>query len=1041
VVPHCGGVLVIDDPLSLLSLGIWLFAAGMWPVGFLFGACSACCQQECPWLLEFQRCMRVERVGADPPAGGHCLVSSFSSNTGDIQRVTARFGSSSQLEIYNAQSRISIPVRLSLPASESSRTPVGETRTQVWRFNRPEPRGAEHNGLGPAADAYDILGPAWHLQVDLSVTGVETQEEESVVSSVGQDSEGQPKLILQVNQWTRLITHEESITLFPVGLQRLEANSVTFRMQAAPRDATLASGDSYPLWQISKPSGMTIEERALAINIRGTSSSPGQFNSACTGGALASPRVILDEQTAAEFLSGDAEVVVSMNSVSGDANNAGTSAGPIGPRSLRVLPQNDLCGIHFSSLDLGVALGIYPEKVYATPSQAFIDDKVNGKGERGAYCDKTPWVMRNIGGSRFWASDFNYRGVGLTWSLANGLRPSNGPVQIGVEHFYSGASLLWNAENGPFRTAGQGSGPIVVNLSTGPGWTYSLDGEGDEFFNKRDKGVCPQGMSVQLSGDTPGNRYNVCTPPEVSIQGTYEFTYRPGPANPPQDPVTVNGSMQGTLLRNSDLTGFTSASGLPSIRHTGTITGQSHSVVNFFGFPENFTPTLNIEFATPVPCEVSGEAPGAVTATTIMNLSDTSIVVLGVSSDVSFSVPFASRVRPSCSEWSPSPAPAEGAIVSRSCEGFEDYIVSPFGSVVDSFTLTPHPSTLPRGFGYNVASRSDIANRNVFYGPGPLQAASTCKLLGIRDIRGDFTLSPDSGREQATIVVLFNVTSGRCFFFLPVFGSEDFPPLAAIPSTRPCGNCASTVSVVSGDENASVEYISQGDKAGIIEVIAKRAWLGGQGVTFTISCGGDTITQVIRRANLPPTPPRNLTAARGPCSDALLQWEAPEHDGGQPISGYRVQFRRIGTFSWTTFATVSPTTFSATITGLARVGYEFRTLAVNSVGDSAQSNIVVDGFSLGPPTSLAFTRDPCNQVQLSWTPPVQAGCVVIANYRLEYRVGVSGTFLVFGTVASTATTGTITGLDPALLYQFRVASIDEANAAFMSSIVTAPECN
>jgi hypothetical protein len=34
---------MIDDPLSLLSLGIWLMAAGMWPVGFLFGACSACC--------------------------------------------------------------------------------------------------------------------------------------------------------------------------------------------------------------------------------------------------------------------------------------------------------------------------------------------------------------------------------------------------------------------------------------------------------------------------------------------------------------------------------------------------------------------------------------------------------------------------------------------------------------------------------------------------------------------------------------------------------------------------------------------------------------------------------------------------------------------------------------------------------------------------------------------------------------------------------------------------------------------------------------
>jgi hypothetical protein len=47
VVPDRGGVLVIEDPLSLLSLGIWLFAAGMWPVAFLFGACSACCEESC----------------------------------------------------------------------------------------------------------------------------------------------------------------------------------------------------------------------------------------------------------------------------------------------------------------------------------------------------------------------------------------------------------------------------------------------------------------------------------------------------------------------------------------------------------------------------------------------------------------------------------------------------------------------------------------------------------------------------------------------------------------------------------------------------------------------------------------------------------------------------------------------------------------------------------------------------------------------------------------------------------------------------------
>jgi hypothetical protein len=35
----------MDDPLFLLMQGIWLMAAGMYPLGFLFGVCSACCNQ------------------------------------------------------------------------------------------------------------------------------------------------------------------------------------------------------------------------------------------------------------------------------------------------------------------------------------------------------------------------------------------------------------------------------------------------------------------------------------------------------------------------------------------------------------------------------------------------------------------------------------------------------------------------------------------------------------------------------------------------------------------------------------------------------------------------------------------------------------------------------------------------------------------------------------------------------------------------------------------------------------------------------------
>ena len=50
MVPDCCGVrdgIMIDDPLSLVLWSSWLMAAGMYPIGFLFGACSDCCP-DCP---------------------------------------------------------------------------------------------------------------------------------------------------------------------------------------------------------------------------------------------------------------------------------------------------------------------------------------------------------------------------------------------------------------------------------------------------------------------------------------------------------------------------------------------------------------------------------------------------------------------------------------------------------------------------------------------------------------------------------------------------------------------------------------------------------------------------------------------------------------------------------------------------------------------------------------------------------------------------------------------------------------------------------
>jgi hypothetical protein len=211
-------------------------------------------------------------------------------------------------------------------------------------------------------------------------------------------------------------------------------------------------------------------------------------------------------------------------------------------------------------------------------------------------------------------------------------------------------------------------------------------------------------------------------------------------------------------------------------------------------------------------------------------------------------------------------------------------------------------------------------------------------------------------------------------------------------------------------------------------------------VTFTVLCGDDTITQVVRRADTAPTPPRNLTVTRGPCSEAALAWQAPEHDGGQPVTAYNIQFRRIGG-TYATFGTVAPPALSGTVTGLLRLGYEFRVSATNSVGTSAFSNVAVDGFTLAGPTALtAAPRDPCDAVSLSWTPPTQSECVVVAQYQVQFRVTNVGSYQTFATIPGTDTTATVTGLTPTTGYQFRIGRVDDANTVVFSNVIAVAGC-
>jgi hypothetical protein len=860
VVSDRGGVLVIDDPLSLLSAIIWLAVLGTWPVGFLFGACSACCDQDqCPWLLNFDRCLYFDNVNTSPQTGGTVPVSlRKSGGTGEVQSMVPVGFPVDNLSIFNLQSHIRITAQVSISASGASRTPVGDTRTQVWRFNLATP-------TNPGHFADNDFGPPWHLQVDLSVTGVATQEEAGVVSSLETDEYGQPKLVLNVSQWTATITRDEVVELFPVGLQRWgPAGTQSFRLSGLSATATRVSGDNYSGWTVSKLTGITILSRALAVRMSG--------------------KILLDENSVIDFLNGN-------STLTGIAT-------PI--REYRILPNNALCG----STDTGLAirLGALPPTITVTYPQSVRDADPY-------WCEESVAV-----------SPADCSGYAGRWDHIRSQTVSQTTV----------VDIIWSIANG-----GQGSSDSPT-FGRYNGRQRSLE---QDFFGTFRRGLCPTGTT---------HCYRIfCMPStvEVTIE-SLGYTTNAGLSCPGGAPGSTLASLEVLYLQTGP------GDGVP----LGVFPADNDCEHLLF----RVVIAGNIEDW----CEDSGE--------------------MQFTGSLTDALLFCPEATPPTTTLLPD----------------------------DFFPATAPPAS------WTVSSYDEVPTVNLIQDPPD----ETCVLDNV-SIDG---ITASGGTSIAA------AQAGDCLYARLRFST---PAPCSTLSHSECDSCTPEVTIVSGSEYARVTYLASGEKADLIEIVALSTWLGGQGVTFTVTCNG-SITHTLRRAFTVPTPPQNLTVVREPCSESFLEWQAPAWNGGQPITAYSVQFRRIGVTAWTTFATVSPTTFSATITGLVRVGYEFRVLAVSSVGTSAQSNIAVDGFALGAPTGLAFTRDPCNQAQLSWVAPTQSECVVVVNYRLEYRVGISGTFLVFGTVAGTETTGTITGLDPTLRYQFRVARIAEAGPDSFSGTVT-----
>ncbi len=166
---------------------------------------------------------------------------------------------------------------------------------------------------------------------------------------------------------------------------------------------------------------------------------------------------------------------------------------------------------------------------------------------------------------------------------------------------------------------------------------------------------------------------------------------------------------------------------------------------------------------------------------------------------------------------------------------------------------------------------------------------------------------------------------------------------------------------------------------------------------------------------------------RHTATTAILDWEAPTHIGGSPITDYEYQ---IDGGAWVSIGAADT---EWTVTGLTtHTVYAFRVRSVNAAGEGAisQSVSVTPGTAPGAPTNLTTTQSSATEVELSWDAITNDGGSDLLRYEYQQN---SGAWVSTG---DTDTQYTVTGLSQGQTYRFKVRAVTESAAGPASNEVS-----
>lgn len=227
------------------------------------------------------------------------------------------------------------------------------------------------------------------------------------------------------------------------------------------------------------------------------------------------------------------------------------------------------------------------------------------------------------------------------------------------------------------------------------------------------------------------------------------------------------------------------------------------------------------------------------------------------------------------------------------------------------------------------------------------------------------------------------------------------------------------------------------ERSSLVIESAERADEGRYTIKVTNPSGEDVASIYVRVVDVP-DPPEAVRVTSVGEDWAILVWEPPKYDGGQPVTGYLLERKKKGSQRWMklNFEVFTDTTYEATKM-IEGVLYEMRVFAVNAIGVSQPSVNSKPFMPIAPtsePRHLTVEDVTDTTTTLKWRPPDRIGAGGIDGYLVEYCLEDSEEWIPANTEPVERCSFTVKDLPTGARIIFRVVGVNIAGRSEPASL-------